>query len=162
MLRDRELIHLLVYMEQTIYTFISVVFYIFNKPLVLGALFLRILIIVVVSTSIKRGFLGIVVFIIYVGGLIVLFVYVFATVPAPGTNHARIYWWPVSVTILACFFRTYYTQNIVEVYDIVALLVFIGIILFLVMLSTVALAGPNKGSLKVDKYGFSYGFHMHN
>jgi hypothetical protein len=27
------------------------------------------------------------------------------------------------------------------------------------MLSTVALAGPNKGSLKVDK---SYGFHMYN
>lgn len=126
-----------------------------NKPIFLGVLFLRILILVVIISRIKSAFLGLVVFIIYVGGLIVLFVYVFATVPKPGSNHARIHLWPVSVIILSSFFGTFFTINIFEVYDIVGLLILIGIILFLVILSTVAIVDPHKGALKVDAYGFT-------
>ena len=125
-------------MERTFYFILSIGFFSVNEPLVLGAFFLVLLTLVVIISCKITGFIGYILFIIYVGGLIVLFIYVFSSVPMV-TGRQTFY--RFLLLPVAFFFRNFVYLNysrVREIYDTAALLIVIGIVLFLVILSAVS------------------------
>ena len=121
-----------------------------GEPLLLGGAFLVLLLNRSFWLGINRGFMGLVLFIVYVGGTIVLFTYCFMLSPRQiFRSWGRLY--PVVVGGLGGFLVW---ESIVglpyEFYWVSNLLVLIGLLLFIVMLRVVEIVDFSRGSIRVE------------
>ena len=96
-----------------------------------------------------ESFLGLVVFIIYVGGAIVLFSYCFMLTPLQETIlKIPIYSLPL---LLLVGMRTHLSMSLIyEFYWISSILFLIGIMLFLVIVSVVEIIDFGRGTIRVE------------
>lgn len=121
----------------------------FQSPYLIGLLFLTILLITSIIVARLESFLGLVVFIIYVGGAIVLFSYCFILTPLQETLlKIPIYSLPL---LFLVGIRTHLSIGLIyEFYWISSILFMIGIILFLVIVSVVEIIDFGRGTMRVE------------
>ena len=125
-------------------------FLVIITPFSLGGLFLSLLFVSSLVVGSSRGFVGLILFIVYVGGTIVLFTYCFMLSPRQiFRSWGRLY--PV---IIAGFGGFLIWETLVclpyEFYWVSNLLVLIGILLFIVMLRVVEIVDFSRGSIRVE------------
>merc|ERR1712090_24525 len=101
--------------------------------------------------TINRGFIGLVLFIVYVGGTIVLFTYCLMLSPLQFFSKQKKYYRVVLVS-LGGTVSMVRSIGIYEFFSFMGVLLIIGILLFIVMLRVVELIDFSRGSLRVE-YG---------
>merc|ERR1711920_678837 len=99
--------------------------------------------------GINRGFIGLVLFIVYVGGTIVLFTYCLILSPLQFFSKQKKYYSVVLVTLGRIVFIVG-SIGIYEFFAFLGVLLIIGILLFIVMLRVVELIDFSRGSLRVS------------
>lgn len=126
--------------------FVVLLFLINYNPMVLGLLFLLLLGFIVFETAIILPWLGFILLLVYVGGLIVLFIYCLSALKLSHYFHIS------SGSVLALligFSRSLYILDIpFDFYSIFRLLIILAISLFLVIVIVVILVDPGLGALK--------------
>jgi len=125
-----------------------------SNPFRIGVAFFFILILFSLVIAITNTLLGLILFIVYVGGMIVLFTYCFILIPL---QEFYIYPCIANPVIFTSFLAYLYifsdTQrnNLVnELYLRGVVMIIIGLVLLLVMLSVVELVECSKGSLRIS------------
>lgn len=132
----------------SIFIVIGFLYLTFSAPFVIAALFILSLGITSLLAGTADRFLGFVVFVVYVGGALVLFSYCFMLTPLQDTNSsyspAVFPFMFVSLNIPSVSHGTLY-----EFYWVSSLLVCVGVLLFIVMLCVVSLIDFSQGSMRV-------------
>ena len=124
-------------------------FFFIGEPLLLGGAFLVLLFNRSFWLGINRGFIGLVLFIVYVGGTIVLFTYCLILSPLQFFSKQKKYYSVVLLLIRSIVFRVG-SIGIYEFFGFIGVLLIIGILLFIVMLRVVELIDFSRGSLRVE------------
>ena len=124
-------------------------FFFIGEPLLLGGAFLVLLFNRSFWLGINRGFIGLVLFIVYVGGTIVLFTYCLILSPLQFFSKQKKYYSVVLLLIRSIVFRAG-SIGIYEFFGFIGVLLIIGILLFIVMLRVVELIDFSRGSLRVE------------
>ena len=124
-------------------------FFFIGEPLLLGGAFLVLLFNRSFWLGINRGFIGLVLFIVYVGGTIVLFTYCLILSPLQFFSKQKKYYRVVLLLIRSIVFRVG-SIGIYEFFGFIGVLLIIGILLFIVMLRVVELIDFSRGSLRVE------------
>ena len=124
-------------------------FFFIGEPILLGGAFLVLLLNSSFWLGINRGFIGLVLFIVYVGGTIVLFTYCLILSPLQFFSKQKKYYSVVLLLIRSIVFRVG-SIGIYEFFGFIGVLLIIGILLFIVMLSVVELIDFSRGSLRVE------------
>ena len=124
-------------------------FFFIGEPLLLGGAFLVLLLNRSFWLGINRGFIGLVLFIVYVGGTIVLFTYCLILSPLQFFSKQKKYYRVVLLLIRSIVFRVG-SIGIYEFFGFIGVLLIIGILLFIVMLRVVELIDFSRGSLRVE------------
>ena len=120
-----------------------------GEPLLLGGAFLVLLLNRSFWLGINTGFIGLVLFIVYVGGTIVLFTYCLILSPLQFFSNQKKYYSVVLVTLRRIVFIVG-SIGIYEFFAFLGVLLIIGILLFIVMLRVVELIDFSRGSLRVE------------
>ena len=120
-----------------------------GEPLLLGGAFLVLLLNRSFWLGINRGFIGLVLFIVYVGGTIVLFTYCLMLSPLQFFSKQKKYYSVVLLTLRRIVFIVG-SIGIYEFFAFLGVLLIIGILLFIVMLRVVELIDFSRGSLRVE------------
>jgi len=125
-------------------------FLVMITPFSLGGLFLSLLVVRSLAVGLRSGFVGLILFIVYVGGTIVLFTYCFMLSPRQiFRSWGRLY--PVMVGGLGGFLVWESIAGLpYEFYWVSNLLVLIGLLLFIVMLRVVEIVDFSRGSIRVE------------
>nr|AKS04120.1 NADH dehydrogenase subunit 6 [Parasagitta setosa] len=121
----------------------------FQSPYLIGLLFLTILLITSMMVASLESFLGLVVFIIYVGGAMVLFTYCFMLTPLQETL-LKIPMYSLPLLFLVGMSTHLSMSLMYEFYWISSMLFMIGIMLFLVMVSVVEMIDFGRGTMRVE------------
>nr|AKS04065.1 NADH dehydrogenase subunit 6 [Parasagitta setosa]AKS04109.1 NADH dehydrogenase subunit 6 [Parasagitta setosa]AKS04132.1 NADH dehydrogenase subunit 6 [Parasagitta setosa] len=121
----------------------------FQSPYLIGLLFLTILLITSMMVASLESFLGLVVFIIYVGGAMVLFSYCFMLTPLQETL-LKIPMYSLPLLFLVGMSTHLSMSLMYEFYWISSMLFMIGIMLFLVMVSVVEMIDFGRGTMRVE------------
>nr|AKS04033.1 NADH dehydrogenase subunit 6 [Parasagitta setosa] len=121
----------------------------FQSPYLIGLLFLTILLITSMMVASLESFLGLVVFIIYVGGAMVLFSYCFMLTPLQETL-LKIPMYSLPLLFLVGMSTHLPMSLMYEFYWISSMLFMIGIMLFLVMVSVVEMIDFGRGTMRVE------------
>jgi len=124
-------------------------FFFIGEPLLLGVAFLVLLLNRSFWLGINSGFIGLVLFIVYVGGTIVLFTYCLILSPLQFFSKQKKYYSVVLLLIRSIVFRVG-SIGIYEFFGFIGVLLIIGILLFIVMLRVVELIDFSRGSLRVE------------
>lgn len=120
-----------------------------GEPLLLGVVFLVLLLNRSTWVGINSGFIGLVLFIVYVGGTIVLFTYCLMLSPLQFFSKQKKYYSVVLVTLRGIAFIGG-PIGIYEFFAFLGILLIIGMLLFIVMLRVVELIDFSRGSLRVE------------
>jgi len=120
-----------------------------GEPLLLGGAFLVLLLNRSFWLGINRGFIGLVLFIVYVGGTIVLFTYCLMLSPLQFFSKQKKYYSVVLTTLRRIVFIVG-SIGIYEFFAFLGVLLIIGILLFIVMLRVVELIDFSRGSLRIE------------
>nr|AKS04052.1 NADH dehydrogenase subunit 6 [Parasagitta setosa] len=121
----------------------------FQSPYLIGLLFLTILLITSMMVASLESLLGLVVFIIYVGGAMVLFSYCFMLTPLQETL-LKIPMYSLPLLFLVGMSTHLSMSLMYEFYWIASMLFMIGIMLFLVMVSVVEMIDFGRGTMRVE------------
>lgn len=139
---------------RNIFTALPILFFLraitalFQRPYLIGLLFLTLLLITSVIVARLESFLGLVVFIIYVGGAIVLFSYCFMLTPLQETMlKIPLYYLPLLLILGITTHRP--IGLIYEFYWISSILFLIGIMLFVVIVRVVEIIDFGRGTMRV-------------
>ena len=97
----------------------------------------------------NRGFIGLVLFIVYVGGTIVLFTYCLILSPLQFFSAKKKYY-RVALVFSGALLYSGVSIRIYEFFFFRGILLIIGILLFIVMLRVVELIDFSRGSLRVE------------
>ena len=127
----------------------TLLFLVYKTPLVLGGLFLGLLLFSSLCLGFVGGFIGLILFIVYVGGTIVLFTYCFIISPRHILGgKTRLY----SFLLLLIGINTLWPHigNIQDFYWVRNALLLIGILLFIRILRVVEIVDFSRGSLRVE------------
>ena len=124
-------------------------FCVVGEPLLLGGAFLGLVLNSSVWIGMNRGFMGLVLFIVYVGGTIVLFTYCLILSPLQFFSAKKKYY---GVVLVWCGGMVYsgISMRIYEFFFFGGVLLIIGVLLFIVMLRVVELIDFSRGSLRVE------------
>lgn len=123
-------------------------FLVIVTPFSLGMLFLGLLLFSSLALGSLRGFIGLILFIVYIGGTMVLFTYCFILSPRQTFGaYSKLY--PVAAIILGGSFPWLINCSVYEFYWLSDNLLCIGILLFIVMLRVVELVDFSRGSIRV-------------
>jgi len=125
------------------------VFFFIGEPILLGGAFLCLLLNSSLWLGIVRGFMGLVLFIVYVGGTIVLFTYCLMLSPLQFFSRQKKYYSVVLLLLGSLVFRAGF-MGIYEFFGFIGVLLIIGILLFIVILSVVEIIDFSRGSLRVE------------
>lgn len=119
-----------------------------STPLFVAFLFVVLLLITSLTVSGIDRFLGLIVFVVYVGGALVLFSYCFILTPLQDSiGYLPTLYLPL---LLLSFDRLNSARGtIYEFYWVAGLLVCVGVLLFIVMLCVVSLIDMSDGALRV-------------
>lgn len=119
-----------------------------SSPFAIAVLFVATLLLSSFVVASADRFLGFVVFVVYVGGALVLFSYCFMLTPLQGTRtHLPIARLPM-VFISVCVPMTGH-GSLYEFYWVSSLLVRVGVLLFIVIVCVVSLIDFSQGSMRV-------------
>ena len=120
------------------------------SPFALGLLFLLTLTASAILIGLFNGFLGLILFIVYVGGAIVLFTYCLILTPKQiFGGYSNLY--PLAVLLGGVtYFRSTAGGARIEFYWIMNLLLLVGIILFVALLRVVEMVDFSRGSMRVE------------
>ena len=123
-------------------------FLVIVTPFSMGMLFLSLLLFASFILGSFRGFVGLILFIVYIGGTMVLFTYCFILSPRQtfGT-YSKLY--PVGALLLGGTFPWNLSSHIYEFYWLSDGLLCIGVLLFIVILRVVELVDFSRGSMRV-------------
>lgn len=124
-------------------------FFFVGEPLLLGGAFLGLLLNRSYWLGINRGFIGLVLFIVYVGGTIVLFTYCLMLSPLQFFSKQKKYYRLVLLVGGGLVFIGA-SIGIYEFFFLRGILLIIGILLFIVILRVVELIDFSRGSLRVE------------
>ena len=132
-------------------------FLIFTSPFSLGGLFLSLLVVRSFIVGIINGFIGLILFIVYVGGTIVLFTYCFMLAPQQKwAPFAHLY--PIVIAGSGLGFSIWRGHSLIyEFYWVPGLLLMIVVLLFVVILRVVEMVDMTIGSMRVE-YGYNLKF----
>ena len=120
------------------------------SPFSLGGIFFSLLVLRSFAVGITRGLLGLILFIVYVGGTIVLFTYCFMLSPRQIFSFLG-HHYPIIFGALGGFFWWDISRGLPhEFYWVSNLLVLIGLLLFIVMLRVVEIVDFSRGSMRVE------------
>ena len=124
-------------------------FCVLSEPLLLGAAFLGLLFNRAMWIGIRRGFIGLVLFIVYVGGTMVLFTYCLMLSPLQFfSREKKLY--SVALVIRGGLIYSGVSIGIYEFFNFGGILLIVGILLFIVILSVVELIDFARGALRVE------------
>nr|AGS47805.1 NADH dehydrogenase subunit 6 [Zonosagitta nagae] len=125
-------------------------FFLAFSPFALGLLFLQTLLLSSIIIGMANGFMGLILFIVYVGGTMVLFTYCFMLSPLQNFgSRSKLY--PLAVLMVGISYTTLsYHGTLMEFYWMSNILLLVGIILFVVMLSVVDMVDFSRGSMRVE------------
>lgn len=125
------------------------VFWVRGEPLVLGLVFMGLLFGASVMLGIRSGFMGLILFIVYVGGTIVLFTYCLILSPLQFTAGKKRYY--ILVLILErSFFWVSRVMGVWEFFSMTGVLLMVGLMLFVVILRVVEMVDMSRGALRVE------------
>jgi len=95
-----------------------------------------------------NGFIGLILFIVYVGGTMVLFTYCLILSPLQFFSNPKKYYRIIFIVRSGSLWSAL-SMGIFEFYFVIGVLLIIGILLFLVMLRVVELVDFSQGALRV-------------
>lgn len=124
-------------------------FCVVGEPLLLGGAFLGLLLNSSIWIGMNRGFIGLVLFIVYVGGTIVLFTYCLILSPLQFFSAKKKYY-RVALVFSGALLYSGVSIRIYEFFFFRGILLLIGVLLFIVMLRVVELIDFSRGSLRVE------------
>lgn len=124
-------------------------FCVVGEPLLLGGAFLGLLLNSSIWIGMNRGFIGLVLFIVYVGGTIVLFTYCLILSPLQFFSAKKKYY-GVALVFSGALLYFGVSIRIYEFFFFRGILLLIGVLLFIVMLRVVELIDFSRGSLRVE------------
>jgi len=128
---------------------LSRLFLVLGEPLLLGGAFLGLVINRALWLGIRRGFIGLVLFIVYVGGTMVLFTYCLMLSPLQFFSRGK-KWYGVTLVIRGGFIYSGAAMGVYEFFNFRGILLIVGMLLFIVILSVVELIDFGRGSLRVE------------
>lgn len=131
-------------------------FFFVGEPLLLGGAFLGLLLNRSLVLGANRGFIGLVLFVVYVGGTMVLFTYCLILSPLQFFSNKKKYY-GVVLLFVSGVALTGSSIRIYEFFYFRGILIIIGILLFIVMLRVVEMIDFSRGSLRVE-CGYIYKF----
>lgn len=119
-----------------------------SSPFVIAVLFVATVLLSSLIVGSADSFLGFIVFVVYVGGALVLFGYCFILTPLQDTRS------PLPVTYLPLFLISISTPlcshcSLYEFYWVSSLLLRVGVLLFVVIVCVVSLIDFSQGSMRV-------------
>jgi len=124
-------------------------FFFVGEPILLGGRLLLLLLNGSFYLSLGNGFVGLILFLVYVGGTIVLFTYCLILSPLQFFSKQKKYYRLIVIVVgISYFINTY--MGVYEFYFLSGVLVIIGMILFVVILRVVELVDFSRGSLRVE------------
>lgn len=127
----------------------SALFLVLQNPYAVGGLFLCVLALTAGVVGSLERFLGLVVFVIYVGGAIVLFSYCFMLTPLQeGGEPLPLF--PLPLVIVLGLGGPPLLTSLYDFYWVLALLLLVGVLLFIVMVRVVDVLDFGRGSLRVS------------
>ena len=121
--------------------------FIFKRPLTMGVLLLGILFNIAFMLRIRNGFMGILLFIVYVGGIMVLFTYCLIIRPLQLFEQKKYYG---VILLVIRGVRRSYTGGLYEFYFMRGLVLIVGVLLFITIIRVVELIDMSSGSLRVE------------
>nr|AKS04338.1 NADH dehydrogenase subunit 6 [Parasagitta elegans] len=119
-----------------------------GSPFLLGMLFVATLFLGGLIGGAVDSFLGLIVFVVYVGGALVLFSYCFMLTPLQETS-ASFTAWALPTLCLALGGAPVAHSTLYEFYWVSCLLMSVGVLLFLVMVCVVSLIDFSDGAMRV-------------
>ena len=124
-------------------------FFFVGEPILLGGRLLLLLLNGSFYLSLGNGFVGLILFLVYVGGTIVLFTYCLILSPLQFFSKQKKYYRLIVIVVgISYFINTY--MGVYEFYFLSGVLVIIGMTLFVVILRVVELVDFSRGSLRVE------------
>ena len=124
-------------------------FFFIGEPILLGGVLFGLLLNGALFLGLVRGFIGLVLFIVYVGGTMVLFTYCLILSPLQFFSKIKKYY--RVVLLLGGFFLVFGgVISIYEFYYFFGLLLMVGVLLFIVILRVVELIDFSRGTLRVE------------
>jgi len=120
----------------------------FQSPFAVGGLFLCTLALTAGALGSLQGVLGLVIFIIYLGGALVLFSYCFMLTPLQ-EGRASPPLFPLPLLILLGLGAPPLLSALYDFYWILALLLVVGVLLFVVIVRVVEVLDFGRGTLRV-------------
>lgn len=124
-------------------------FIVVRAPFALAGLFVIFLVLSRVVVAMEDSFLGFIMFVVYVGGALVLFSYCFILTPLQSGNN-RFPYWLLPFVIVPFSFSSYRAHScIYEFYWVSGLLLAVGVLLFFVIVCVVSLIDFSEGAMRV-------------
>nr|AKS04387.1 NADH dehydrogenase subunit 6 [Parasagitta elegans] len=123
-------------------------FVLVSSPFAAALLFVMTLLLVSVMVGAMDSFLGLIIFIVYLGGALVLFSYCFMLTPLQNSKDS----FPtllLTITFVGANSPLLSQGAVYEFYWVSSLLLSVGLLLFIVMLCVVALIDFSQGSMRV-------------
>ena len=126
----------------------AALFLVLQNPYAVGGGFLCLLALTAGVVGSLESFLGLVVFVIYVGGAIVLFAYCFMLTPLQeGGEPLPLF--PLPLVIVLGLGGPPFLSSLYDFYWVLALLLLVGVLLFVVMVRVVDVLDFGRGALRV-------------
>ena len=123
-------------------------FLVLQNPYAVGGLFLCTLAFTAGVVGSLQGFLGLVVFIIYIGGALVLFSYCFMLTPLQEGGE-RLPLFPLPLVIVLGLGGPPFLSTLYDFYWVLSLLLLVGVLLFVVIVRVVDVLDFGRGALRV-------------
>nr|AKS04241.1 NADH dehydrogenase subunit 6 [Parasagitta elegans] len=120
-----------------------------SSPFIVALLFVVILFLGSLVAGTVDSFLGLVIFVVYVGGALVLFSYCFMLSPLQDSSTSFTIW-ALPTLCLTIGGPTVDRSSLYEFYWVSSLLVSVGVLLFVVMVCVVALIDLSEGAMRVS------------
>ena len=130
--------------------FLSCMFFSLSQPYLLGLIFLIRLLFCSFYISFINSFIGLILFIIYVGGTIVLFTYCLMLSPHIILLGLKKFYAFLFLTV-PVFFTYNWSSSLFEFYWLRDILSCVGVLLFIVILRVVDLIDFSRGSLRCER-----------
>jgi len=124
-------------------------FFFVGEPILLGGGLLLLLLNRSLYLSLGNGFVGLILFLVYVGGTIVLFTYCLMLSPLQFFSKQKKYYRLILIVVGRPYFLNSF-MGVFEFYFLRGVLLIIGMILFVVILRVVELVDFSRGSLRVE------------
>nr|YP_003433824.1 NADH dehydrogenase subunit 6 [Flaccisagitta enflata]BAI68190.1 NADH dehydrogenase subunit 6 [Flaccisagitta enflata] len=128
---------------------LSSMFMVVESPISSGLLLVMMLVNMSILLSMKNGFMGMVLFIVYVGGIMVLFTYCLMMSPLQFFNKKK-YYGTMFVLMGMLTWMSGDSSGLYEFYYLGGLVLMMGVLLFIAMMSVVEMIDMSSGALRVE------------